>query len=351
MALEAAATIVQDPKLAPVVPTPTPRTVTVDTEGNIKGLETWLQASGVTMGDDEPAPTPAPVVTPQPAPVPGDTPPVVPDPNVRKVKIKHDGQEIEVPETDLIKLAQMGFDYTQKTQRLSERERSLAPFEGIISQIQQDPKLAKVLFDYWQGGQLPGQVTPAAPAPIKSDDPVEVLTQQVIERVTAQLAGQLPAQIQQHTAPLSHELNIQRLQQSVMTDPLYAQVQKSLGDMVRALPPSIGQKVFQDLDQNPKVYLEAYQAHREKIVKSLPPTPPVPPVVPGQGNPNPIVQTRTTAPLLETPGGAAPPAPTEERKKKTAKAKAEALRSGEVGALANWLAESGALDHFVEKEE
>ncbi len=38
----------------------------------------------------------------------------------RVLKLKHDGVEIEKPESEVITLAQQGFDYTQKTQKLAE---------------------------------------------------------------------------------------------------------------------------------------------------------------------------------------------------------------------------------------
>lgn len=38
----------------------------------------------------------------------------------RVIRLKHDGVEIDKPESEVITLAQQGFDYTQKTQRLAE---------------------------------------------------------------------------------------------------------------------------------------------------------------------------------------------------------------------------------------
>ena len=41
----------------------------------------------------------------------------------RKLKLTHNGEEIEKDETEVIALAQQGFDYTQKTQKLAEDRR------------------------------------------------------------------------------------------------------------------------------------------------------------------------------------------------------------------------------------
>lgn len=46
----------------------------------------------------------------------------------RLMKLKHDGQEIEKPETEVIELAQKGFDYTQKTQQLAEERKAIEEF-------------------------------------------------------------------------------------------------------------------------------------------------------------------------------------------------------------------------------
>lgn len=43
----------------------------------------------------------------------------------RTIKIKHNGQEIEKPESEIIDLAEKGFDYTQKAQNLADERRSV----------------------------------------------------------------------------------------------------------------------------------------------------------------------------------------------------------------------------------
>jgi len=333
-------------------PTPAPapeRTVKLDEYGRIQGLESFLKASGFEEPPLEdpnaapPADPNAPLEDPNAAP-PAD--------NIKKVKIKHNGQEIEVPEQELLTLAQMGFDYTQKTQRLAEKERQLAPFEGIIGQIQSDPKLAQMIFDYWQG-RTPQQAAPAAPAtpPVDPNDPVEVLKAELYAKVKtdllAELKGQTAQAVQSAVAPISHEQHIQRIQQDIMRDPLYPQVQKSLSDMVKALPREIGVKVFHELDQNPQAYLAAYREHRERIEKATPPA--TPSAQPQAGVPPAAPVTR--APILESSGGAPPPAPANERQKRSAKAKASALREGNVASLSNWLLESGALEHMRVPEQ
>jgi len=52
----------------------------------------------------------------------------------RMLKIKHDGQDIEKPETEVIELAQKGFDSTQKTQQLAEERKSIEEFTQNLRQ-------------------------------------------------------------------------------------------------------------------------------------------------------------------------------------------------------------------------
>lgn len=69
-----------------------------------------------------------------------------------KFKIKVDGQELEVTQDELIKLAQEGKDYTKKTQALAEdrkalkaEETRLAGMKTIVDQMDADPKLKEAL--------------------------------------------------------------------------------------------------------------------------------------------------------------------------------------------------------------
>ena len=55
-----------------------------------------------------------------------------------KYTIKWQGQEKEVTQEELVNLAQQGFDYTQKTQALSQERDQMAPFVGLAKKIQAD---------------------------------------------------------------------------------------------------------------------------------------------------------------------------------------------------------------------
>lgn len=52
----------------------------------------------------------------------------------RVLKLKHDGVEIEKPESEVITLAQQGFDYTQKTQKLAEERKYVETMTATIKE-------------------------------------------------------------------------------------------------------------------------------------------------------------------------------------------------------------------------
>ncbi|HRR42835.1 MAG TPA: hypothetical protein P5244_16505, partial [Syntrophales bacterium] len=85
-----------------------------------------------------------------------------------RIKIKWEGEERELTKDELVELAQKGYDYTRKTQALAERERQLAPLEGIAKTVQSDPAFAAYLRDYFlQKGKPKTEEQP----PPKFDDP------------------------------------------------------------------------------------------------------------------------------------------------------------------------------------
>ena len=70
----------------------------------------------------------------------------------KKFKIKVSGQEREVDEAELIRLAQQGDDYTKKTQALSEKEKAIqaketeqAGLKKIIDEMNTSPELSNAL--------------------------------------------------------------------------------------------------------------------------------------------------------------------------------------------------------------
>ena len=62
----------------------------------------------------------------------------------KKWKIKHDGKEVELEESELIENAQKGFDYSRKTQSLAELEKANSQKLQLFDQLTQNPVLWKM---------------------------------------------------------------------------------------------------------------------------------------------------------------------------------------------------------------
>lgn len=56
----------------------------------------------------------------------------------RMLRLKHDGVEIEKPESEVIALAQQGFDYTQKTQKLAEDRKAVETYAQTLKAQEQN---------------------------------------------------------------------------------------------------------------------------------------------------------------------------------------------------------------------
>ncbi len=264
-----------------------------------------------------------------------------PDTGKLKKKLKWEGTEYEVTEDELVELAQKGFDYTQKTQRLSEKERSLAPLEGLAKTIESDPAFAAHLREYFVKGKEPK----AEPEP-EFDDPLDKVKYDIEKMVTEKFRKELSEKERQ----VAHQLMIQRVKNEVQRDPDFQDVTNLMINHIKSLPEPTGKMVFLQWDQDPDAYLKAF-SHYKEVVSTLKTQKSTRASDDGadQTKPNPPEATRRQekAPILEASGSGTPPDKAAERRKQLSKMKAKALRSGDPLALADWLAESGAIDHLT----
>lgn len=271
---------------------------------------------------------------------PPETPPEPPKVEPQKFKIKVDGKEEELPVEELISRAQMGTDYTRKTQALAERDRQLAPYEGLVKQLQTDPKLNEHLRAYYN--PPPKQQEPPKPP----DDPVEKLKWEIEQSLLQKMQGVIQP-TQEQLAQTQHQQVIQRTMMQVQADPLYPDVHKAMREHLETLPGEISDPqstrglVFLQWDQNPDAFLKSYQHYRTQVEKSKQAKPPETKVTENA--------TRTEhAPILESSGTSAPTSQAEtEKKQRLSKAKTRAMREGSVDALADFLKEGDFLKHLA----
>ena len=263
-----------------------------------------------------------PEVTP-----PVETPPVADTP---KHVIKWQGQDKEVSQDELITLAQQGYDYTQKTQALADERNQLAPIQGLATIIQNDPvKAAQIAAII--SGQAPQTQQEAAPTKPTFDDPIEQLKWETKQEALAEIRKEMSAQI----APMQRMQALNQVKQQIQADPDYPVVHQAIIDMVKSQPTAIQKTMYQQLDQDPAAYMDAFQFYKKNLATKATTTPPTP------------VKKETHAPILES-GGVSTPDGIESKAKqeRISKQKAKALRSGDPTEIASWLKSSGAIDHL-----
>lgn len=224
----------------------------------------------------------------------------------RLLRIKVNGEEIELPEDKLVALAQQGADYTRKTQALSERSKQLEAWEAVIGRIQGDPQLQtrfKALFDESQTPvQAQGPQASEPPA-----DPIERLKWEIRQEVMAEVEGKIKP-LAERPAQLEQAMTLQSFKSELQRDPLYPQALKLVQQYVANQPAFAREALHQRLDRDPQAFLEVYgparahamaQASKDKEAQAEPTTAPTKPAVVQR-----TVKPREAAPTLETAGGA-----------------------------------------------
>lgn len=246
--------------------------------------------------------------------------------------IKWQGQEKDVTQEELISLAQQGFDYTQKTQKLSEERDQLAPYIGLAKKIKDDPLLANQIASY-----LSSQPQQPQKPQKQFDDPIEQLKWETKQEALAEIRQELQQQLQ----PVQRQQVLNAVKAEVQRDPDYPTVHQAILDMLASQPPSLQKTLYMQLDQDPQAYLEAF-THIKKRLETNKPKEKEP-----VSQETKVVKKTTRAPILEAGGVATTEEVTgRERTQRLSKQKASALRSGDNTQLAAWLEASGSLDHL-----
>lgn len=250
------------------------------------------------------------------------------EPQIEKKTIKWQGQEVEIDPEKEVELIQKGYDYTQKTQELSRKLNEIAPLEGLAKQLEKDPNLAKHIASYFQ--QEKPEKEPSF------DDPVEEFKYQTKQEILKEVQEKFVAPLQEQAKIFTHQQALSQVKSTVAADPLYNNVQAAMVDYLKSLPPSLQQVTYMQLDQDPKAYMEAYGHFRKQVeTKKTAPTE------------LPEAKKTERAPIVESAGKAPEGVGNPKQTEKVSKLKRKALEEGDPKALADWLNQSGAIDHLV----
>jgi len=261
------------------------------------------------------------------------TPPVKATPEVKKERIKWQGQEVEMPLDEIKNLAQMGFDYTKKTQDLAERQARIAPYEGFVNLFQRDPILAQEVASLIQKKRQPQE--PQKPT---FDDPIEQLKWETRQETLKEVEEKFIKPMQQHQGQMTHQQTLNQLRTQVQADPEYPKVQQAILGYVQSLPPSVQRTTALQLDQDPQAYTEMYQVFRSRLAR---------PKTETTQTIEPEAAKTEKAPILEAAGKANEGGEIAAKRQSIAKMKQKALASGDPDAISQWLLKSGSLDNIL----
>ncbi len=203
--------------------------------------------------------------------------------------IKWKGEDVEIDPAKEEELLQKGFDYTQKTQALAAERDMITPYVGLVKAMQTDPNLQKHIADYLKGETK-------KPEPVESDDPIEQIVTQVGKRVYERVQKELIEPIQKKTDQMTLEQVISSVSAEVRKDPLYNEVDKAMRDYIAEMPEVVGRPLFNQLNTDPKSYLETYNKFRTRIAEKQKKPEPEPEA---EKIPEPV-KRETRAPILES---------------------------------------------------
>lgn len=253
--------------------------------------------------------------------------------------IKWQGQDKEVTQTELLELAQKGFDYTSKTQALAAERDQLAPYVGFVNQVKANPILASQIADLIAGKAPQAPQPPAGPEKPKFDDPIDQLKWEIKQEALAEARKEMQANL----LPLHKQAALNQVRLQVQSDPDYATVHQQIVEMVKAQPPAIQKTLYLQLDQDPQAYMDTFQYFKNQKAQGTTATT----TSTAAPLPKPL-KRETHAPILETGGVAAPEVIRDKEKAaRLSKQKAKALRNGDPRQIADWLLDSGAINHLL----
>ena len=245
------------------------------------------------------------------------------------LKVDGEVKELEVDESEERELLQKGLHYTKEMQALREKERNLSPYEALIKQLQTDPSLNQHIASYYAKGKEPPKEEKAP----TFDDPIDQLKYEIKQEARKEILGEIKKEF---VEPMSHQAIINRVRSECQADPMYREIQGEIVKYVQSQPPSIGRTLAMQLDQDPKAYLEVFQATKERLATTKTET----------KLPEPI-KKEEKAPILEKSGNDIPQPSDEKKKAAIDKKKAKAFQSGSTEDLAAFLAAGGFVKHLL----
>lgn len=178
-------------------------------------------------------------------------------------KIKWNGQEVEVKPDQEIELLQKGYNYDQKMAQLEAERAKLTAYNGLVSAIEASPEIrSKVSQALGYQAEAPKNETPTF------DDPIEQLKWEVRQETLREVEAKFIQPMQQQSQQALHQQTLNNVRQQVQADPMYAAVQAEILNQVKAMPTSISQNMYRQLDQDPQAYVEMFNNVKARLAQT-----------------------------------------------------------------------------------
>lgn len=172
-------------------------------------------------------------------------------------KIKHNGQEIEIPSDKEIELLQKGYDYDFKKAQIEQERARLEPYRVIEANPQLKQQVAALLMGHQNQPQVIEQP--------QFDDPIEQLKWEMRQEVLKEVEEKYAKPFQQQMQMQNQMTVLERVRQQVQADPQYNEVQTAIMEQIKSMPESIGKNLYLQLDQDPKAYMEMFQTVKQRL--------------------------------------------------------------------------------------
>jgi len=239
------------------------------------------------------------------------------------IKIIHEGKEVVIPESDIQKLVQQGYDYTKKTQELGAEREGIKSWQNFIDFVQSDPtfyyKLDRLLKSHISGVEVSGEESLSGRGTQKSFSPYTPASEYSSglggygeEEETEEVPGwaqQLQRQIQSLSGTVGILLQQQELRKKGATD---QEIEEVLKEAAKRGNPDLELVWAARQYQLHKNLIEEAQKKAQEAASRIEPPGPAPPKVaikppegvgqlrPGQLVESYLQQVKETAPEAET---------------------------------------------------
>lgn len=249
----------------------------------------------------------------------------------QEMREKFDALPRDGQEALLYQSKQLESGYNKKFQQLAKDRERDAAFDGMVQEFQRNPNFAKHVmgfFEQQQAQQAQQQVDDPYGLGPRPDDPIEQLQYDAAVKAYQALEKKLGPQLKQReeqSRQMEHQMVVQRVLNDVRQDPLFDKVYGGIAEYIQSQPEMFRPGLYQQLDSDPRAFIETYNWVRQHVVGRMQQTPTKREEPQQQQQPR-VEPRKEQAPILESSGADTREANEVSRAKKRDQARREAAK-------------------------